>query len=93
MENSLPINRPTRRDSINVSRIQFNHIFTDSAVAKGDELPNALQRSKMILRLPPINALSCSKINSCGSTETLPVFSRAWKKKICLFFVVIKELK
>ena len=46
MENSLPINRPTRRDSINVSRIQFNHIFTDSAVAKGDEIAKRLATLK-----------------------------------------------
>ncbi len=46
MKNSLPINRPTRRDSINVNRAQFNHIFTDSAVAKGDEIAKRLATLK-----------------------------------------------
>ena len=46
MENVLPTNRPTRRESINVNRIQFNGIFTDSAVAKGDEIAKSLATLK-----------------------------------------------
>ncbi|MBQ9487323.1 MAG: hypothetical protein IJU91_05940 [Selenomonadaceae bacterium] len=46
MENSLPINRPTRRDFVCVNRAQFDHIFTAAAVAKGDEIAKRLATLK-----------------------------------------------
>lgn len=46
MENSLPKNRPTRRDVVNVNRSQFDHIFTDAAAAKGDEIAKSLATLK-----------------------------------------------
>ena len=46
MENVLPKNRPTRRDFVFVNRAQFDHIFTDSAVAKGDEIAKSLAALK-----------------------------------------------
>lgn len=46
MENSLPRNRPTRRDFVYVNRAQFDHIFTDAAAAKGDEIAKRLATLK-----------------------------------------------
>ena len=46
MENSLPKNRPSRRDSVFVSRVQFDHILTDAAAKKGDEIAKSLATLK-----------------------------------------------
>ena len=46
MENSLPKNRPSRRDFVFVNRTQFEHIFTDAAAAKGDEIAKRLAALK-----------------------------------------------
>ncbi len=46
MENSLPKNRPSRRDSVFVSRVQFDHIFSDAAAKKGDEIAKSLATLK-----------------------------------------------
>ena len=46
MENSLPTNRPTRRDFVYVNRAQFDHILTDAAAAKGDEIAKRLATLK-----------------------------------------------
>ncbi|MBR4152883.1 MAG: hypothetical protein IKT98_07980 [Selenomonadaceae bacterium] len=46
MENALPKNRPTRRDFVNVNRSQFDHIFSEAAVAKGDEIARNLAKLK-----------------------------------------------
>ena len=46
MENSLPKNRPTRRDFVYVNRTQFDHIFSEDADAKGDEIAKRLATLK-----------------------------------------------
>ena len=46
MSEQLVTNRPTRRDFVLVNRAQFDHIFTDSAVAKGDEIAKNLATLK-----------------------------------------------
>ena len=46
MENVLPKNRPSRRESVRVSRLQFDHIFTDSAAAKGEQIARELAALK-----------------------------------------------
>lgn len=46
MENVLPKNRPSRRESVRVSRLQFDHIFTDSAAAKGEQIARDLAALK-----------------------------------------------
>ncbi len=46
MENSLPINRPSRIDSLRVNQIQFEHIFADSAVAMGEKIASDLAKLK-----------------------------------------------
>ena len=46
MEFSLPKNRPSRCDSVSVSRSQFDHIFTDAAAKKGDEIAKILSTLK-----------------------------------------------
>ncbi len=46
MENSLPKNRPTRREFVYVNRLQFDHIFTDAAATKGDEIAKRLATLK-----------------------------------------------
>ena len=46
MTNALPTNRPTRCDSVFVTRSQFDHIFTDAAAAKGDEIAKILSTLK-----------------------------------------------
>ena len=46
MTNALPTNRPTRCDSVAVSRSQFDHIFTDAAAKKGDEIAKILSTLK-----------------------------------------------
>ena len=46
MENDFPKNRPTRCAAVRVNRAQFDHIFTDAAVAKGDEIAKSLAALK-----------------------------------------------
>ena len=46
MENDFPKNRPTRCNAVNVNRAQFDHIFTDAAAAKGDEIAKSLATLK-----------------------------------------------
>lgn len=46
MSEQLVKNRPTRRDFVNVNRAQFDHIFTDAAAAKGDEIAKRLATLK-----------------------------------------------
>ena len=46
MENILPKNHPSRIDSMPVSRIQFDSIFTASAVAMGEKIARDLARLK-----------------------------------------------
>ena len=43
---TMPTNRPTRLDSVLVNRVQFDHIFTDSAAQKGDEIAQNLAALK-----------------------------------------------
>ena len=43
---SFPTNRPSRCDSVRVNRTQFNHIFTDSAVAAGEKIASDLAALK-----------------------------------------------
>lgn len=46
MENILPTNRPFRIDTVRVNKIQFEHIFTDSAAAMGEKIARDLARLK-----------------------------------------------
>ncbi|MBQ3434881.1 MAG: hypothetical protein IJG24_07555, partial [Selenomonadaceae bacterium] len=46
MEKALPKNRPTLCESVLVNRLQFDHIFTDAAAAKGDEIAKSLATLK-----------------------------------------------
>lgn len=46
MSEQLVKNRPTRRDFVYVNRAQFDHIFTDAAAAKGDEIAKRLATLK-----------------------------------------------
>ena len=46
MEKSLPKNHPTLCESVLVNRLQFDHIFTDAAAAKGDEIAKSLATLK-----------------------------------------------
>ena len=55
MTNALPTNRPTRRDSVAVSRAQFDHIFTDDAAAK------VMQIAKSLAALKDDIAPACDK--------------------------------
>lgn len=43
---ALPKNCPTRREVVQVNRLQFDHIFSDAAVAKGDEIAHDLAKLK-----------------------------------------------
>lgn len=43
---NLPTNRPSRCESVRVNRIQFDHIFTDSAVAAGEKIARDLAALK-----------------------------------------------
>lgn len=43
---NLPTNRPSRCDAVRVNRTQFNHIFTDSAVAAGEKIARDLAALK-----------------------------------------------
>lgn len=43
---ALPKNCPTRREVVQVNRLQFDHIFTDAAVVKGDEIARDLSKLK-----------------------------------------------
>lgn len=42
----MPKNRPTRCESVPVNRSQFDHIFSDAAAAKGDEIAKSLATLK-----------------------------------------------
>ncbi len=42
----MPKNRPTRCESVQVNRSQFDHIFSDAAAAKGDEIAKSLAMLK-----------------------------------------------
>lgn len=46
MENDFPKNRPSRCAAVRVNRAQFDHIFSDAAVAKGDEIAKSLATLK-----------------------------------------------
>ena len=46
MSEQLVTNRPTRRDFVNVNRVQFDHILTDAAATKGDEIAKSLATLK-----------------------------------------------
>lgn len=46
MEKSLSKNRPTLCESVLVNRLQFDHIFTDAAADKGDEIAKSLATLK-----------------------------------------------
>lgn len=43
---SFPTNHPTRCESVRVNRTQFDHIFTDSAVAAGEKIARDLEALK-----------------------------------------------
>ena len=43
---NFPTNRPSRCDAVRVSRTQFDHIFTDSAVAAGEKISRDLAALK-----------------------------------------------
>lgn len=46
MENILPKNHPSRCESVRVSRLQFDHIFTDAAATKGEQIARDLAALK-----------------------------------------------
>lgn len=46
MENALPKNKPSRLEEVRVNRIQFDHIFTDSAAAMGEKIARDLSALK-----------------------------------------------
>ena len=43
---AFPTNRPSRCDAVRVNRTQFDHIFTDSAVAAGEKIARDLAALK-----------------------------------------------
>lgn len=43
---NVPTHRPSRCESVRVNRTQFDHIFTDSAVAAGEKIANDLAELK-----------------------------------------------
>ncbi|MBQ9479504.1 MAG: hypothetical protein IJU71_08120, partial [Selenomonadaceae bacterium] len=46
MMSELPKNRPSRLSAVRVNKIQFDHIFTDSAVAMGEKIARDLAALK-----------------------------------------------
>lgn len=81
MENVLPKNRPSRCESVHVSRLQFDHIFTDAAAAKGEQIARELA------------ALKDDIAPACDKTFVMMKNKKVWFDRRKFFFATIQLLR